>query len=116
MTPPMPVLAPPYGSIAEGRLCVSTLKQTWCCSSKRTTPALSSKTLTHQSSAPHRRRSSCVAAKIVSLSRLLYRRPSKSIVPLSVLCEQCSDQVWAIVSSSASVGARPLDRSEEHTS
>ena len=30
------------------------------------------------------------------------RRPVvvKSIVPLSVLCEQCSDQVWAIVSSS----------------
>jgi hypothetical protein len=26
MHPPMPVAAPPYGSIAEGWLCVSTLK------------------------------------------------------------------------------------------
>src|SRR2546428_732848 len=32
---------------------------------------------------------------MVSLSRLSIRRPSKSIGPLSVLCEQCSDHVWA---------------------
>src|SRR5947209_20418722 len=59
MTPPSPVLAPPYGSIADGWLCVSTLKQTLKRSSKRTTPALSSKTLTHQSSAPKIGRASC---------------------------------------------------------
>ena len=29
-------------------------------------------------------------------------------MPLSVLCEQCSDQVWAIVSSSMSVGRGPV--------
>src|SRR5207253_11223883 len=110
ITPPSPVLAPPYGSIADGWLCVSTLKQTLYLSSKRTTPALSSKTLTHQSSAPRRRRISCVAPKMVSFSRLSMRRPSKSICPLSVLCEQCSDQVWASVSNSMSVGSRPSSR------
>ena len=41
ITPPMPVLAPPYGSRAEGWLWVSTLKTMLLSSSKRTTPALS---------------------------------------------------------------------------
>ena len=68
ITPPMPVLAPPYGSNADGWLCVSTLNTTLNWSSKRTTPALSSKTLTHQSSSPMRCRICWVAAKIVSLS------------------------------------------------
>src|SRR3954447_17329024 len=44
MTPPAPVALPPYGSIALGGLCVSTLKQTASVSSKATTPALSLKT------------------------------------------------------------------------
>ncbi len=48
-----------------------------------------------------------VAPKIVSLSRLSIVRPAKAIRPLSVLCEQCSLQVWASVSSSQSVGSRP---------
>ena len=33
--------------------------------------------------------------------------PSNSTRPRKVLCEQCSLQVWASVSSSASVGSRP---------
>ncbi len=70
ITPPSPVLAPPYGSIAEGWLCVSTLKQTSCSSSNRTTPALSLKTLTSQSQA-----SSWVERKIVCLSKLSIVRP-----------------------------------------
>ena len=37
--------------MADGWLCVSTLKQTSCSSSNRTTPALSLKTLTSQSQA-----------------------------------------------------------------
>ena len=59
--------------MAEGWLCVSTLKQTLNWSSKWTTPALSSKTLTHQSAVlllPFARML-CVAAKMVSLSRLV---------------------------------------------
>ena len=49
ITPPSPVFDPPYGSMAEGWLWVSTLKQTSNSSSNRTTPALSAKTLTSQS-------------------------------------------------------------------
>ena len=48
-----------------------------------------------------------VALKIVCLSRLSMISPSNSIRPRSVLCEQCSLQVWARVSSSQSVGSRP---------
>ena len=81
ITPPRPVLAPPYGSKAEGWLCVSTLKTTLYCSSKRTTPALSRKTLTHQSSSPASRRIFSVAAKIVSRSMFSNRR---SAVPVAV--------------------------------
>ncbi len=73
ITPPKPVFAPPYGSRADGWLCVSTLKQTQFLSSNLTTPALSLKTLTHQSSLPSRSRMVRVAAKIVSLSRLSNR-------------------------------------------
>ena len=62
--------------MAEGWLCVSTLKQTSCSSSNRTTPALSVKTLTSQSQA-----SSRVAPKIVCLSRLSIVRPSNAIRP-----------------------------------
>jgi hypothetical protein len=46
------------------------LKQTHCFSSNFTMPALSLKTLTHQSFAPSRSRIVRVAAKIVSLSML----------------------------------------------
>ncbi len=70
--------------------------------------------------------SSSVARAIVSLSRLpkrISRRcvscwsgwiegigsPRYRIGLLSVLCTQCSDQVWARVSSSMSVGSRPQD-------
>ena len=69
ITPPMPVPAPPYGSMADGWLCVSTLKQTLLRSSNRMTPALSLKTETHQGFF-----SSAVARMIVVLSRLSIRR------------------------------------------
>ena len=49
MQPPMPVAAPPYGSIALGRLCVSHLKHTAWWSSKAMTPELSTNTDRHQS-------------------------------------------------------------------
>jgi hypothetical protein len=88
--------------MAEGWLCVSTLKQTSTSSSNRTTPALSAKTLTSQS-----RSRSCVALKIVCFRRLSIVRPSNSTRPRRVLCEQCSLQVCARVSSSQSVGSRP---------
>ena len=67
MQPPMPVAAPPYGSIALGRLCVSHLKHTACSSSKATTPELSTNTDRHQSMPPAM--SSCVLAATVDLSR-----------------------------------------------
>src|SRR5689334_10855603 len=44
ITPPAPVAAPPYGSMALGWLWVSALKQTASVSSKAMTPALSAKT------------------------------------------------------------------------
>ena len=43
ITPPTPVFAPPNGSMAEGWLCVSTLKAISCVSVKRIMPALSLK-------------------------------------------------------------------------
>ena len=77
MTPPAPVALPPYGSMALGWLCVSTLKQTASVSSNATTPALSLKTERQNgppTSAPSLARrpsiSSIVLAKIVSLIRL----------------------------------------------
>ena len=85
--------------------------QTFCPSSNRTTPALSRKTLTHQSFAPRERRMVSVAANTVSLSRFsnCTSRPGSMYFtrPRSVLCEQCSLQVCARVSSSMSVGSRP---------
>ena len=107
----MPVAAPPYGSMAEGWLCVSTLKQTACFSSNSITPALSSKTLRH-----HGLARSCVALKTVDLMRFSNR--STSLPALSrtttslrkVLWTQCSDHVWAIISSSTSRGSRPMRR------
>ncbi len=43
-TPTMPVMAPPYGSNADGELWVSALMQTTYSPSKSTTPELSWKT------------------------------------------------------------------------
>ncbi len=45
--------------------------------------------------------------KIVCLSRLSIVVPRNEMRPRNVLCEQCSLQVWAKVSSSQSVGSRP---------
>ncbi len=48
ITPPVPVAAPPKGSIAEGWLWVSTFTAIPFSSSKLIIPALSSKTEKHQ--------------------------------------------------------------------
>jgi len=102
MTPPTPVPAPPNGSIADGRLCVSTLMHTESTSSNLMMPALSTNTLTQKS-----RSSVRVTWAIVDCSRFSITLPSKRTLPVSVLCLQCSDQVCARVSSSMRVGARP---------
>src|SRR5262249_61166421 len=64
MTPPRPVFAPPYGSMAEGWLGVSTLNQAWWPSLKRTTPGVSCKTLTDKSSVDNARRGIYLAGKM----------------------------------------------------
>ena len=71
MQPPMPVAAPPYGSIALGRLWVSHLKHTAWSSSNATTPELSTNTERHQSMPSAM--SSWVLAATVDLSRLRTR-------------------------------------------
>src|SRR3989338_3057567 len=127
ITPPIPVLAPPKGSSAQGWLWVSTLKQTLYSSSNLIIPELSLNTDTHQGLS-----SSLVTRIMVDFSRLfifLVRRTTPacrqgrddpaagrtsgrrttsvySIFPRNVLCRQCSLQVWAMVSSSQSVGFR----------
>ncbi len=64
MQPPTPVAAPPYGSMAEGWLCVSTLKAIPYSSSNSMMPALSLKTEMH-----HGLFSLRVAAAMVSSRR-----------------------------------------------
>ena len=105
ITPPMPVPAPPYGSMALGWLCVSTLKHTSQPASKAMMPALSWKTLTHQALS-----SASVALLMVCFRRLSITSPSKSMTPVNVLCLQCSLQVCASVSSSHTVGSRSRRR------
>src|SRR5262249_37149316 len=119
MHPPIPVAAPPYGSIADGWLCVSTFTPTAVLSSNALTPALSLNTDSVQSTPSAI--NSCVAAATVLLRRLsIVTDPSALTVcpgrplqtigsfpsplrrsvasPLlylillfSVLCTQCSD-------------------------
>jgi len=92
-------------------LCVSTLKHTAQSWSNSMTPALSWKTLMH-----HGLASLFVAPKMVVLMRLgmlSTSRPAASVTRTSepkVLWTQCSLQVWAIISSSRSVGSRPRQR------
>ena len=71
-------------------------------SSNSTMPALSWKTLTHQSLSRSK-----VALAMVDFRRLSMTSPSISITPRKVLCWQCSLQVWAMVSSSQRLGSRP---------
>src|SRR5512137_2938837 len=52
LTPTIPVRAPPYGSRAEGELCVSTLNTRLKSSLNLIIPALSTNTDRHQSSLP----------------------------------------------------------------
>src|SRR5205807_209421 len=128
---------PPYGSIADGWLCVSTLMHTACFSSNAMTPELSLNTLSVQST-PSAINSNVAAATVrfsklsittdPSASTVCPGRPRHSIgskcdgsaecltpsaeclytiLLLSVLCTQCSLQVCAKVSSSISRGSRP---------
>src|SRR6185436_13537751 len=89
MQPPAPVAAPPYGSMALGWLCVSTLMHTPCSSSRAMTPELSLKTLSVQSTPSLI--NSYVAAATVLLSRL-----SISTVPSGrIVCPGLADQLMA---------------------
>jgi len=81
MHPPTPVAAPPYGSMADGRLCVSTLKATPYSSSKAITPALSLNTDRHVGPRPSAI-SSAVARPMVSFSRLAYRISAGASEPI----------------------------------
>ncbi len=87
---------------------VSALKASAHFLPKATTPALSSNSERHQLFL-----TASVAATMVSAKRFLMSRvflPSvKRMGLVKVLCLQCSDQVWAMVSTSAKVGSRRRD-------
>ena len=105
-TPTIPVIAPPYGSRADGELCVSTLKHSRVLLSKAITPALSWNT--ERRNRLRRPILAVVARMYVEKSDLTSRSLPSSLqrmTALKILCLQCSDQVWAIISSSTSVAA-----------
>ncbi len=104
LTPTIPVIAPPYGSSAEGELWVSTLWVIRKFSSKTIPPELSENTETQKSFLPF----FFLISFVAPLIKVLYRPSLISSIGLAkIVCLQCSDQVWAIDSSSMSVGLRP---------
>ena len=108
LTPTIPVMAPPYGSSADGELWVSALKHSSVSGSNSMTPELSWNTERRK---PSPGSTSRVVARMKwsNRERMVSTRPSSrySMVALKILCLQCSDQVWASISSSTSVAASP---------
>ncbi len=105
ITPPTPVFAPPNGSIAEGWLWVSAFSASVRPGWNETIPALPSNAERTNGAAirsvvSRRRRSRGV--RVSPVGRVIRAR--------NVLWAQCSLQVWAIISSSTSVGSRPSAR------
>ena len=105
LTPPIPVIAPPKGSRADGLLWVSTLSVIKYSSSKIIAPELSVKTETQKSLLP-------LCFLILSVAPFINVLNSpfsiSSIGSAKIVCLQCSDHVWASDSSSISVGFRPF--------
>ena len=102
ITPPTPVLAPPNGSTADGWLCVSALRAIVVPSTNDTMPALP----TNADRTNGRVDGVGRGAQLIEQRREL--DPVRCATPArNVLCAQCSLHVWAIVSSSTSVGSRP---------
>ena len=102
ITPPTPVLAPPNGSTADGWLWVSALSAIVVPGRYETMPALptnADRTNGASMVSVHRRSTVSSGGRSSPVS--------VTSVALNVLWEQCSLQVWAIVSSSTSVGSRP---------
>ena len=103
ITPPTPVLAPPNGSTALGWLCVSHFNASVRPGVNEMMPALPTNAL---------RTIGELICSVVSRNELMSDFRTLPVVVVmdarNVLCEQCSLQVWAIVSSSTSVGKRPM--------
>ena len=107
-TPTMPVMAPPKGSSALGELWVSALIQRLHSSFHAITPELSWNMLRSQSTSFWISRVGCMMWVLNRESTTESSPVSLStwcILAANILCEQCSDQVCAKHSSSASVGA-----------
>ena len=104
-TPKMPVSAPPYGSSADGELCVSTFIAAFQPGTNSNMPALSENT---ESSHFFFLASLLVAPFMYVLkieSTTFFFLPIVSVIfALNILCLQCSDHVCARTSSSTSVG------------
>ena len=102
ITPPTPVLAPPNGSTADGWLWVSALSAIVVPGRYETMPALptnADRTNGAAMASVHRRSTVSSGGRSSPVS--------VTSVALNVLWEQCSLHVWAMVSSSTSVGSRP---------
>ena len=108
LTPTIPVIAPPYGSSADGELCVSAFIQMDQSSFQAMTPELSWKTERSQSTSFAM---SCVGFMMCVLnneSMVVSSFVSVStwcILLAKILCLQCSLHVCARHSNSTSVGA-----------
>jgi len=95
------VAAPPNGSTADGWLCVSTLTAIPWPRASSTIPALSLSDEITQGATE----TDPMNAESGSSTSTSPR--GSTILPLNVLCLQCSDHSCAIVRSSASLGSRP---------
>ena len=104
MTPPTPVLAPPNGSTADGWLWVSALRASVVPGDERRRCRRCRRTPSARTA--RRRRRWRRAAGRAAAARVV---PSAAVIAArNVLWAQCSLHVWASVSSSTSVGSRPL--------
>ena len=105
ITPPTPVLDPPKGSIAEGWLCVSAFTAMVVPGENDTMPAFPTYALRRNGASI-----AVVAFRSCCNSGVIASPWSPVIRARKVLWAQCSLHVWASVSSSTSVGARPALR------
>ena len=101
-----------------GWLWVSTLRQTARSSSRRMKPALSWNALRTKPGLRAMISSLGPLMNVLKSERIVSLAPSLacSIVAAKMRCLQCSLQVWAITSSSTSVGSRPHSRKVAWTS
>ena len=104
MTPPTPVLAPPNGSTADGWLCVSALRAIVVPAHERHDAGVADERRAHE-----RRGDGVGGARAAGRAGRPVAVPSAVVIAArNVLWAQCSLHVWASVSSSTSVGSRPI--------